>query len=529
MTKNNKVIINLLAITVLLVGATVLTGWIFDISILKSLNPNWVTMKANTALGFLLCGIVLICYDKWKNVSKILSLFIAFIGFTVLIEYFFNIDLSIDQFIFKEEANTFGTVAPGRMAFISAIDFCLLGISFFISLCHNEKDRDKFKIHISQVLVNLSFFIALFSFYVYILCSGNYYNFFLSKYTLMAFHTAVAFILIAICFYLLTPETGVASIVFGTASGSVLARYLTIPLFFILPVIFYFLELGENIGFFNSGFGAVIMLSTVTIIINLLIIFVAKKINKIDEEKEKQSAELQIAKEKAEESDRLKSSFLQNMSHEIRTPLNGILGFSELLQTEDISKEDIKNFTGMIKLSGNRLLETVNAILDISRIESEQLTVKNKDVSIKVILSNLHSLFTIIAKDKNLEFNYIYEFNDYEEYIYTDEFRLNQILTNMINNAIKFTDTGRVEFGCKLKGNNLEFYVQDTGIGISEENQKIIFNRFVQVNRGLSRTYEGNGLGLAISKGLANLLRGNIWVESEVGKGSTFYLSLPVK
>lgn len=236
---------------------------------------------------------------------------------------------------------------------------------------------------------------------------------------------------------------------------------------------------------------------------------------------------LEFAIKKAEESDRLKTAFLQNMSHEIRTPLNGILGFSHLLQADDISKEDIKEYTGIIQQSGNRLLNIINAVLDISKIETKQIAVSNKSFSLHSMLSDLYSFFTPIAAKKNLEMNYFIQRLNNNGLIDTDDIKLNQILTNLINNAIKFTQKGKIDFGYEVKGNCIEFFVRDTGIGISLEHQEKIFERFMQVDSKITKCFEGVGLGLAICKGLVELLGGSIWVVSEADKGSTFYFSIP--
>ncbi|MDQ1264909.1 MAG: Hybrid sensor histidine kinase/response regulator [Bacteroidota bacterium] len=235
--------------------------------------------------------------------------------------------------------------------------------------------------------------------------------------------------------------------------------------------------------------------------------------------------ELLIAKEKAEESDKLKTAFLRNMSHEIRTPLNGILGFSDLLNHENNSIEEIREYTNMIRLSGNRLLSIVNNVLDIARIESGQLKVVLKPLSIHSIFSDLFSLFNNLAKSKNLILSF--DKNHADCVILSDEIKLNQILTNLINNAIKFTKNGSINFGYQIKDNSVIFYIHDTGIGISSEFNKKIFERFTQVEITLTREYEGAGLGLAICKGLVELLGGSIWVESKPGLGSTFFFNLP--
>ena len=243
-------------------------------------------------------------------------------------------------------------------------------------------------------------------------------------------------------------------------------------------------------------------------------------------EKEKRAAELIIAKENAEESDRLKTAFLQNMSHEIRTPLNGIIGFSALLNYDNISKEEIKEFSEAISQSGKRLIEIVNNVLDISKIQTGQVKIVTKPIQVHKLFIDLFTLFAPVAAAKNLTLKY-HNQEDNSCLIYTDDTKLNQILVNLINNAIKFTLTGQIDYGFEIKGETIQIYVKDSGIGIPTELYDRIFERFIQAEQSMVRNYEGAGLGLAISKGLVELLGGKIWVESEVNTGSSFFFTLP--
>ena len=237
--------------------------------------------------------------------------------------------------------------------------------------------------------------------------------------------------------------------------------------------------------------------------------------------------DLEIAKSKAEENDKLKTAFLQNMSHEIRTPLNGILGFSQLLTEPDLSKDEIANFTSFITKSGNRLLEIVNNILDIARIEAGQITVQNMSFPIISTIKDLHALYLPIAQEKELKLCYSVPDNFESIYIFSDQSKIVQILSNLINNAIKFTKEGEVEFGFEIKADRIQFFVKDSGIGIEKGLQEMIFERFSQADVSVTRGYEGAGLGLAICKGLVEIIGGKIWLESELSKGSIFYFSLP--
>lgn len=263
-------------------------------------------------------------------------------------------------------------------------------------------------------------------------------------------------------------------------------------------------------------------------VFTILLVLTLRKNMYQNVEKERQAVELIRAKEKAEESDQLKSAFLRNMSHEIRTPLNGVIGFSNLLNEKDVTKEEIEEYTGYIVLSGKRLIEMVTNILHISAIQTGSVEIKEKPILIETLFSNLLAEFNPLAKMKDIKLNY-HNKNDKLRFCYSDEARLFQIFANLINNAIKFSESGHIDYGYEIKGHMIHFYVKDTGIGIAPELYKQIFESFRQAELSIKRQYEGSGLGLAICTGLLHALGGKIWVESVVGKGSTFFFSLPDK
>ena len=244
-------------------------------------------------------------------------------------------------------------------------------------------------------------------------------------------------------------------------------------------------------------------------------------------ERKKTEQELLRAKERAEESDRLKSAFLANMSHEIRTPMNGILGFADLLKEPHLTDELQQQYISIIEKSGKRMLNIINDIVSISKIESGQMDVSMEETNINHQIEFIYSLFRAESERKGLQLLVKNMLPFKECLIKTDREKLYAILTNLVGNALKFTRTGSIEFGVEKKGDFLEFFVKDTGIGIAEHQKEIIFERFRQVSEAHNRVYEGAGLGLTIAKAYVEMLGGKIWVESELGKGSTFNFTLP--
>lgn len=259
----------------------------------------------------------------------------------------------------------------------------------------------------------------------------------------------------------------------------------------------------------------------------LLLAIILLVLNNI--QKKKAQVQLTHAKLRAEESDKLKSAFLANMSHEIRTPLNSIVGFSRLLADRHNNDKTSERYIEYITSSTNSLLNLINDILDISKIEVGQLEINKKKVDISRELDNLYSIFDhklFMAKKHAVELKYRPGYDD-EYYIHTDAVRLQQIMTNLLTNAIKFTEEGSIEFGFRVINDCVLFFCFDTGKGIPTEQQEFIFKRFVKLNDSESYNPKGTGLGLSITKNLVELLGGKIWVESESGKGSRFYFTLP--
>ncbi len=250
-------------------------------------------------------------------------------------------------------------------------------------------------------------------------------------------------------------------------------------------------------------------------------------------ERKRLEKELVEAKEKAEENDRLKTAFMHNISHEIRTPLNAIMGFADLLPEYFYDKENLKRYSEIISQRGTDLMEFIDDILHVAKIESGQLSINQEEFNLGTFFSELNSFYgayKLKQNKKDVKFNIRVAPELKDLNVEADHKKLKQILLSLVGNAFKFTAIGWVEIGCQLsEPGALTFYVSDTGIGIAREMHSVIFNRFMQVNKNTSQVYGGCGLGLTIALGLLQILDGKIWLDSEIGKGSTFYFTIPFK
>ncbi len=243
--------------------------------------------------------------------------------------------------------------------------------------------------------------------------------------------------------------------------------------------------------------------------------------------KKEAEKELIDAKEKAEDSNRLKIAFLQNISHEIRTPMNAICGFTSLMTEPDLSLEQKENYGSIVRSNCDQLLTIITDVLTISSVETKQMKVNIQEVNLNQLMDELTHVFKPTATSLSLDFKNTTEIQEEDAYILTDRTKLMQILSNLLTNALKFTKEGSIELHCHREKGNLFFFVKDTGIGFNPDSKETIFERFRQANEDINKKYGGTGLGLAISKAFVELLGGQIGVETEPGKGSIFHFMLP--
>ncbi len=528
----------------LLIAAISLYGWLVRQLRYSSFFEDYVPMAPSTALFMLIISLFLVFRlfspaQSWRRYLFFPLLWVILVfSILLILAFFVGIDNGYEyKLLGNYEVEITTDEAIGIMSPITALLFVFLSLYFLIPASSFEKHRKRY--YTRQTLI---FLVFLFSF---ILLTGYIYNaplLYGSGIVPVALPTALCFFLL--CFPVFYRD-GFPFVNPGNTSIGLRLLKSFLPLVIIMIVFQGFLHTNVVLKTQNPTLISALVLF-IAIILSVLFIhrishtfgtalqkaedeLIIKNAEVNDQNRKliQMNLELEAERQKAEESDRLKSAFLANMSHEIRTPMNGILGFTGLLQERNVSPENQKEFLNLIQKSGDRLMTIINDIIDISKIESGQVSLNYANMDIREHLTYIQSFFQPEADKKKIQFRVESNLSDADAFISGDSEKLYSIFINLVKNAFKFTRKGSIKLVCNHESSVLSFRVQDTGIGIPPDRQKAVFERFIQADILDRDARQGAGLGLAISKAYVEMMGGKIWLESEPGRGSTFFVTIP--
>ncbi|WP_052374191.1 ATP-binding protein [Methanobacterium sp. SMA-27] len=525
-----KVVSEFLSILIAFLGLLILIGWMFNIPLLLHPGSGFSAIKSNAGLAFLLIGVSLWFVQTKKikfhnqGIAQILAFIVLIIGFLTLMEYIFNLNIGIDQILFKEAVGALNTSSPNRMALTTVINFILAGICI---LLWDVKTPRVYRP--TQIFAIIGGFISLIGFLAYIYNASLFYH--IPQFTAISIYATIIFILLFGAILLARPDTGIMSIINSNDISGVLARRL-LPLIIILPIIFGLISrYGVNIGLYNEQLADILFLFFIIIFLTIIVWITIISIKKIDDDRRLLEIEYQVSLEEnvkdrtkeLEQSNKDLQQFAYVASHDLREPLRMITSFLQLLERRyyDQLDEDANEFIGFAVNGAKRLDYMINDLLEYSRVANTKREFSKVDVN-KVLEYTILNLKSAID-DSSAEITY-----DALPTLFADEQLMILLFQNLISNSIKYRreEIPKISISAIKESNQYLFTVKDNGIGMSPKHLKKIFTIFQRLHT--KEEYEGTGIGLAITQKIVHQHAGEIWVESEPGKGSTFYFTIPI-
>lgn len=514
--------------TAIFVGCAVLLGWTFDIPALKSIVPVWVTMKANTATGFILSGLsvwLLVrgrANQRARQIARVCAVIVALIGALTLAEYVFGRDLRIDQLLFKEESGAVGTFSPGRMAPNTALNFLTVGLALLLLDVETRRGHRP-----AQLLALTSAFVGLLAFLGYAYGVTALYT--IASYTRMAAHTALTFIILSLGILFARPERGVMAILTSENLGGVLARRL-LPAAIGIPSLLGWLRLvGERAGLYDAPFGTSLFVLATMVLFAALIGVTSRSLHQTEIERKRADEQIQRLNDtlqrktaQLEAANKELEAFSYSVSHDLRAPLRAMSGFSRILAEDHAPHlpEEAQRYLRLVRNNAEQMGRLIDDLLTFSRLSRQPLNrqaVAPADVA-RQALSELQ------AEQEGRQVEIIIDDVPMNQ---ADPALLKQVFVNLLSNALKFTrrrEVAAIHVGSRREGNKPVYFVRDNGVGFDMRYADQLFGVFQRLHR--PEDYEGTGVGLAIVQRIVTRHGGRVWVEAEADKGAIFYFTI---